>query len=123
MPAAAVEDPSIVAELLLLLRLVLADGEAPPPAAALLRRIAADRVGIGAEGVEEVAQEIEHLVAAAGTGGAAAALRDMPLDRRRTLALRLAAIFAADEQCRGLQGRLAGRLAAILGLEQTPSPA
>ena len=106
----------MTAELLLVLRLTLADGEAGMRTGAALARVAARALGLAGEGALEVLAEVEHLFAAVGAEGVRAVMCDLPLERRRTLALRIAAIAAADEELQPLQARLGRRLGMILGL-------
>jgi uncharacterized tellurite resistance protein B-like protein len=110
-------DPSTVAELLLLLRLGLSDGEPDAPIAAVMRRVALRDLDMEQEGLDEVLAEIEHLIAAAGAGAACAALRDLPADRRRELAGHIDDIAARDEAMSRLSARLAARIGLILGVE------
>jgi uncharacterized tellurite resistance protein B-like protein len=109
-------DPSTVAELLLLLRLGLSDGEPDERAIAALRRVALRDLGMEPEGLDEVLSEIEQLIAAAGAGAACAALRDLPADRRRGLAGHIATIAAGDEALSVHAARLAARIGTILAL-------
>lgn len=110
------DDPSIKAEILLLLRLVLADGEAGARTAAVMRRIAGRDLGLDESGLDEVVAEIEHLVASVGTAAAGAALRSLTPARRKVLGQRLAAIAAADEELAGRGGRLRGRIEVIVDI-------
>ncbi|MBX3530839.1 MAG: hypothetical protein KF849_09545 [Rhizobiaceae bacterium] len=114
-------DPETAAELLLLLRIVLADSEADGRSAAALRRIALRDLGISEDGVDEVLSEIEHLVGAAGTGGALAALRELSAQRLSELAGLAGSVAARDWELAPERGRVEARVAALLGVS-TPSP-
>lgn len=108
---------ALTAELLLLLRLVLTDEVAADTrSCSALRRVAMRDFSLGDAGTDEVLAELEAVIAAAGQEGAAGVLRDLPLDRRRTLGLRLATIAAEDEDLSRLQGRLARRAGVVLGI-------
>lgn len=110
----------MTAELLLALRLSLADGAADARAFAVLRRAALSALGPDESGLEEILSEIEQLVACAGVEAVAAALRSLPRQRRALLARRLTDIAAADAGLEGLQPRLAARVGIVLGLEAAP---
>jgi uncharacterized tellurite resistance protein B-like protein len=109
-------DPETAAELLLLLRIALADAEAGEQVAAALRRIALRDLGIGEDGVDEVLSEIEHLVAAAGTGGAVAALRELSVPRLSALAGLAGQVAARDWELAQGRARIEARVAVLLGI-------
>lgn len=110
-------DPAMTAELLLALRMALADGGADARTRQTLDRIGCRDLKLDPSGVGEVIDELENMLTSVGRAGVAAVMRDLPLERRRTLALRIAAIAAADEELQTRQERLAGRLGVVLGLE------
>lgn len=92
------DDPVLSAELLLLFRMILADGKVSEAEMQVFRHICRDAFGIAEESVDRV---IEHLneIGYETTGVQALAMfRELDYERRRQLARHMAAIAKADEQ-------------------------
>lgn len=107
--------PETAAELLLLLRIALADGPIDERSAAVLRRVAEQHLGLAPEGVDEVLAEIEQLVTDAGVHGLAAVLCSFPAARLGGLCGLLTQLVAGDRELAPLRERLDARIAALLG--------
>ncbi|WP_274424298.1 hypothetical protein [Chelativorans sp. YIM 93263] len=104
------------AEILLLLRLVLNDGAANEQTLAVIRRVGLRAFGISAPSMAR----LEALIASYGIeqAEAGAEFRSRPRAERRRLAAALLTIGRCDEALKGREGRLRGRLAALLDLEE-----
>lgn len=111
------DDPALTAELLLLVRMVLADGEAHERELAALRRIASDSLGIDGADLELV---LDHL----GAFGyeitpvqAIAVFRELDMDRRLALAQNMAMLAKADGELSRHEVRLLARVLEILEID------
>jgi len=109
------DDPALMAELLLLLRMVLADGEVAERELATLRRIAA---GFGIEGddFELVLRHLEDFGYEISLAQAIDVFREMDRERRIALARHMADIAKADQELSGFEVRLLARVVEMLGL-------
>ncbi|MCC0044554.1 MAG: TerB family tellurite resistance protein [Brucellaceae bacterium] len=112
----AADDPALTAELLLLVRMVLADGEAHERELAALRRIAS-ALGIDGADLELV---LDHL----GAFGyeitpvqAIAVFRELDMDRRLALAQNMAMLAKADGELSRHEVRLLARVVEILEID------
>jgi len=110
------DDPALMAELLLLLRMALADGRMAEPELATLRRIAADAFGIGAADMEPVLQHLEDFGFETSVPQAIAVFRELERPRRLSLARHLAAIAKADAELNRHEVRLLARVVDMLDL-------
>ena len=110
------DDPVLSAELLLLFRMILADGEVDEGEMQVFRRICSEAFGIPAGSIDSV---IEHLneIGYETTGAQALAMfRELGEDRRRLLATHLADIAKADAQLAPSEVNLLRRTLEILDL-------
>lgn len=90
------DDPVLTAELMLLFRMVLADGEAAGPELETFKRICRDAFGIGEESLEEVMAYLQDFGYEMTTPRALGAFGALPLSRRIELARHMAEIAKAD---------------------------
>ncbi|MBO6726352.1 MAG: TerB family tellurite resistance protein [Rhizobiaceae bacterium] len=111
------EDPALTAELLLLVRMVLADGEVRARELDALRRIATNSLGIDGDDLEQV---LDHL----GAFGyeitpiqAIAVFRELDMDRRISLARHMATLAKADDELSHHEIRLLARVVEILEID------
>lgn len=110
------DDPALTAELLLLFRMILADGEASDAEMAVFRRICRDGFGIGEASIDPVIEYLNEVGYETSGSQALAIFADLPLERRRLLAQHLAEIAKADAELAEREVRLLGRTLAILRL-------
>jgi uncharacterized tellurite resistance protein B-like protein len=109
-------DAALTAELLLLFRMMLADGEVSEAEMATFRRICADSFGIGANDIEQVTEYL-HDFGYETTGRQAAEIfLEMERGRRVLLMTHLIEIARADEELTKREVDLAKRLALLLDL-------
>ena len=113
--------PLLSADLLLLLRLSLNDGEPSVRTERVLDEYARADVGLDEHDAADAISEIERLIGNIGAEGAANMLRSMPLRQKLNLAFRLATFFKARPELEPLQTRLAARVGALLDVGQAPS--
>ncbi len=110
-------DPVLSAELLLLFRMILADGQVGEREMATFRRICHDAFGIGEESVDAVIQYLNDFGYETNGSQALALFRGLKLERRQTLARHLADIAKADHQLGEQEVRLLRRVLDTLGLQ------
>lgn len=110
------DDPALMAELLLLLRMALADGRVTGPELETLRRIARDAFGIEPADMEPVLQHLEDFGYEISVPQAIAVFRELDRPRRIELARHLAAMAKADAELSRYEVRLLARVADMLGL-------
>ena len=111
------DDPALTAELLLLFRMVLADGEADEAELATLKRICSEAFGIGEESFAEVAGYLHDYGYETTVPQALDIFRGFPHERRVRLAQHLAEIAKADRQLKQEEVRLLARTLEVLRLE------
>lgn len=110
-------DPLLSAELLLLFRMVLADGEVREEELATLRRICREAFGIADEdGFRGVMRHLRDYGYETTASQALAVLRGAPRERRVEMARHMAEIARSDEQLHHLEVRLLARTLAVLEL-------
>ena len=111
------DDPVLSAELLLLFRMILADGEVSEAEMQVFRRICHEAFGIGGQSVDLV---IEHLneIGYETTGVQALAMfKGLDYERRRQLARHMAAIAKADARLSDTEMRVLKRTLDLLEVE------
>lgn len=111
------DDPVLSAELLMLFRMILADGSVSDSEMETFRRICRDAFGIPESSVDAV---IEYLNEAGyeTTGAQAIALfRDLPVERRRVLAGHMVEIAKADASLATNEIRLLKRTLEVLDVD------
>jgi uncharacterized tellurite resistance protein B-like protein len=110
------DDPVLSAELLLLFRMILADGSVSESEMQVFRRICHEAFGIGDESIDLV---IEHLneTGYETTGVQALAMfKELDLDRRKQLARHMADIAKADSELAETEMRVLKRTLDLLGV-------
>ena len=90
------DDPVLTAELMLLFRMVLADGEAAGPELETFKRICRESFGIGDESLKQVIAYLQDYGYEMTTPRALGAFGALPLSRRIQLARHMAEIAKAD---------------------------
>lgn len=111
------DDPALSAELLLLFRMMLADGAIEPAEMAALRRICRDSFGIPEKSIDGVIEYLNDVGYETNGAQALAMFQELPLDRRRVLAAHMADIAKADSQLEESELRLLKRSLDLLGLQ------
>jgi uncharacterized tellurite resistance protein B-like protein len=110
------DDPALMAELLLLLRMVLADGEVTERELATLRRIA-EGFGISGGDFEQVLGHLEDFGYEVSAGQAIAVFRELDKERRVALARHMAEIAKADRELSRFEVRLLARVLDMLDVD------
>ncbi len=111
------DDPSLMAELLLLFRMILADGEVSAEEMTMLRRIASEAFGIEGADLDLVLEHLADFGYETSSGQALAIFREFDRDRRVTLARHMAEIAKADRDLSKVEVRLLARVVDMLELE------
>ncbi|PZO77803.1 MAG: hypothetical protein DI629_13560 [Mesorhizobium amorphae] len=111
------DDPVLTAELLLLFRMILADGEVSEAELAVFERICREAFSIEEDSLDGVIEYLEE--AGYETTGAQALglFAELPLERRRALARHMADIAKADHALAPREVLLLKRSLDVLGLE------
>jgi len=110
------DDPALAAELLLLFRMILADGNVSENEMEVFRRICRDAFGISEESIDGVIEYLHDFGYETSGTQALALFQDLDLDRRKELARHMADIAKADSQLAENEVRLLRRTLEMLGL-------
>jgi uncharacterized tellurite resistance protein B-like protein len=110
------DDPVLSAELLLLFRMILADGQVSEAEMAVFRRICAESFGIGEESMGGVVEYLNDFGYETSGAQAIEMFRGLDIERRRTLARHMAEIAKADSQLAENEVRLLRRTLDLLGI-------
>lgn len=110
------DDPTLSAELLLLFRMILADGAVSAAEMDAFRRICTEAFGIPPESVDSVIEYLNETGYETTGAQALSIFRGLPEERRRLLAQHMAEIAKADEQLAPTEVRLLRRTLEVLEL-------
>ena len=110
------DDPILSAELLLLFRMILADGQVTDSEMAVFRRICRDTFGIGEDSIEGVVEYLNDFGYETSGAQAIEMFRELDVERRRLLARNMADIAKADSQLAENEVRLLRRTLDLLGI-------
>ena len=111
------DDPVLSAELLLLIRMILADGQASEREWEVFRRICRDSFGIGDGSFDAVVEYLKDFGYETNGSQAIALFRELRIERRKELAQHMAEIAKADAQLSDKEVKLLKRTLEVLGLE------
>jgi uncharacterized tellurite resistance protein B-like protein len=110
------DDPVLSAELLLLFRMILADGEVAESEMQAFRRICRESFGIAETSIDGVIEYLNDFGYETNGSQAIAMFRDLDVERRRLLAQHMAEIAKADEHLAENEVRLLRRTLDLLGI-------
>jgi uncharacterized tellurite resistance protein B-like protein len=110
------DDPVLSAELLMLFRMILADGSVSESEMEAFRRICTDSFGIPDRSIDAVVDYLNDFGYETNGSQAVAMFRDLDVERRRLLARHLAEIAKADQHLAENEVRLLRRTLDILGI-------
>jgi uncharacterized tellurite resistance protein B-like protein len=110
------DDPALTAELLLLFRMILADGTASDSEMAVFRRICTEKFGIDGGSHDAVIEYLSDFGYETTGTQAIAVLAELEPERRRSLARHMADIAKADSQLAASEVKLLRRTLDMLGL-------
>lgn len=110
------DDPVLSAELLLLFRMILADGQVSDSEMAVFRRICKESFGIGEESMQGVVEYLNDFGYETNGAQAIGMFRELDIERRRLLARHMAEIAKADSQLAENEVRLLRRTLDLLGI-------
>ncbi|NER08474.1 MAG: hypothetical protein F6K17_41025, partial [Okeania sp. SIO3C4] len=111
------EDPALTAELLLLFRVMLADGKVREEELAMFKRICRDAFGLDPNNMEGVYQYLEDYAYEITASQAMELFQQQPLDRRQVLLDHMIAIAGADNDLNSNEVRILQRTSKMLGFE------
>ncbi len=110
------DDPVLSAELLLLFRMILADGTVSESEMAVFRRICEESFGISGDSLDAVVEYLNDYGYETTGAQAVALFRDLDIERRKLLARHMAEIAKADHQLAENEVRLLRRTLDMLGI-------
>lgn len=110
------DDPVLSAELLMLFRMILADGSVSETEMVAFRRICKDAFGIPETSIDNVIEYLNEFGYETNGSQAIALFRDLDVDRRKQLALHMAEIAKADSQLAESEVRLLRRTLDLLDI-------
>ncbi|ESY74759.1 TerB family tellurite resistance protein [Mesorhizobium sp. M0051] len=110
------DDPVLSAELLMLFRMILADGSVSESEMVAFRRICRDAFGIAETSVDSVIQYLNEFGYETNGSQAIALFRDLDIERRKQLARHMADIAKADSQLAESEVRLLRRTLDLLDI-------
>ncbi|MBP0439686.1 TerB family tellurite resistance protein [Tianweitania sediminis] len=114
--ARVAEDPVLTAELLLLFRMILADGEVSEAELATLRRICRESFGIEEASMDDVVDYLRTYGYETDTAQSLAMFRRLDHDRKQMLAQHLAEMAKADHQLARQEVQLLARAMKLLDI-------
>ena len=110
------DDPVLTAELLLLFRMILADGTANDREMAVFRRICTEKFGISGESLDAVVEYLDDFGYETTGMQAISVFSELDSERRKSLARHMAEMAKADSQLAESEVRLLRRTLDMLGL-------
>ncbi|MDH6232686.1 putative tellurite resistance protein B-like protein [Mesorhizobium soli] len=110
------DDPVLTAELLLLFRMILADGEVSESELAVFRRICEESFGIAGDSLDAVVEYLQDYGYETTGAQAVAMFQDLDIERRKELARHMAEIAKADAHLSENEVRLLRRTIDMLGV-------
>jgi uncharacterized tellurite resistance protein B-like protein len=110
------DDVTLTSELILLVRMMLADGELRPQEMQNFKRICRTAFGIPEEDIEQVMQYLKDFGYDTSAADAAAMFADFEPERKRALLVHMLSIAKADDELDRSEADLIRRTAATLGM-------
>jgi uncharacterized tellurite resistance protein B-like protein len=110
------DDPALSAELLLLFRMILADGEVSESELSVFRRICRESFGIPEESIDAVVDYLNDYGYETSGSQALSLFGELDLERRKRLARHMADIAKADAHLSEKEVHLLRRTLELLGL-------
>ena len=115
-------DPALTAELLLLFRMILADGDVKDRELQMLRRICESAFGINADAIDGIYKYLQDYSYETSTDQSAQMFSSLSVERRQELLDHMIAIAEADDELASNEIKLLGRTAAMLGFDVKSKP-
>ncbi len=110
-------DPTLTAELLLLFRMILADGAVQTAELAVFKRICRDVFGLNPDAMDGVYKYLEDYAYETTNEQSVAMFAGLPVERRKMLLDNMIAIAESDDELDPDELRLLGRTADMLGFD------
>lgn len=110
------DDIQLTSELILLVRMMFADGELRPEEVKNFKRICRTAFDIPAEDVPEVLRYLQDFGYETSAADAAAMFDELSLERKRGLLVHMLSVAKSDNELHGDEAELIRRTAANLGL-------
>ncbi len=116
-------DPALTAELLLLFRMILADGDVKDRELQMLRRICESEFAINADAIDGVYKYLQDYSYETSIDQSAQMFASLSVERRQELLNHMIAIAEADDELASNELKLLGRTAEMLGFDVKARPA
>lgn len=116
-------DPALTAELLLLFRVILADGEVKERELETFRRVCRESFGIDPDAMDGVYRYLHDFAYETSTSQAVSVFAELPIERRQTLLDHMIAIAGADRDIDPREEKFVKRVADMLDFEITANGA
>lgn len=110
-------DPALTAELLLLFRMILADGQVKERELAMFKRICSVNFGINPDAMDGVYQYLHDFAYETSADQAAEMFANLDIERRQALLDHMIAIAEADDDIAPGEMKLLGKTAQMLGFD------
>ena len=110
-------DPVLTAELLLLFRVILADGEVREKELEAFKRLCRESFGIDPEAMDGVYRYLHDYAYETSPAQAAAVFKELPRERRQTLLDHMIAIAGADSEIDAREHKFVARIADMLDFD------
>ena len=116
-------DPALTAELLLLFRMILADGQVREKELKMLERICSSAFGINSDAIDGVYKYLQDISYETSAEQAAEMFGTLSDERRQELLDHMISIAEADEELAANEVKLLSRIAEKLGFDLKTRPA
>jgi uncharacterized tellurite resistance protein B-like protein len=110
------EDLQLTSELILLVRMMFADGEMRPEELQAFKRLCVETFGLDERDIPQILQYLKDFGYETSSFDAAAMFKDRPIEQKRTLLVNLLKMAKADNHLDMSEEELIRRTASVLGL-------
>lgn len=110
------DDLQLTSELILLVRMMFADGELKPEELDMFKRLCADAFGLQEEDIPGILEYLKDFGYETTSWDAAATFADHDPERKKQLLIHLLAIAKSDHELKNSETELIRRTAAVLGM-------
>ena len=110
-------DPALTAELLLLFRMILADGEVRGEELETFKRLCSEAFGLNPDAMDGVYRYLQDFSYETTNEQTVAVFAELPIERRQALLEHMIAVAESDAELDPSELRLLGRTADMLGFD------
>lgn len=110
------DDLQLTSELILLIRMMFADGELKPEEKEVFKKLCVSTFGLEEKDIPDVIQYLKDFGYETSSWDAAAMFKDLPMERKRKLLIHMLEIAKSDHELHASEAELIKRTAENLGL-------